>query len=161
VPARVAAAARYARPMSRLAALAAVAVPLAALDLVWKATSPTPEWAYHARSPAWLALSLAVLVSTFLLARVPSFAVTLTAGVLAAGILGNSVSGASNELRVPNPIVVRTESAIVAFNLADVLALAGIAGLVAALASLLIRNRERFELARSRASTAQDSETFE
>jgi hypothetical protein len=45
-------------------------------------------------------------------------------------------------MRVPNPIVLAGNRAIVAFNLADVWALAGIVLLVAAIGTWLVRNRE-------------------
>jgi hypothetical protein len=118
-------------------------VPLAAADLWVKATEPTPAWAYHERSLAWLALSTALFFGMFVVARIPSALVPAAAGVLAGGLLGNSLSAAWNGMLVPNPLVVGGSEALFAFNLADVWALLGIALLVFGIAVWLIGNRER------------------
>ncbi len=120
-----------------------VAIPLAALDIWVKATVPTEPWAYHTRSYGWLALSLGVLAAMMLISQVPSTVVAAAAGVLAAGVLGNGLSAAWNGMEVPNPLVVDSDRAIVAFNLADVWALTGIVLLVVALGTWLVRNRDR------------------
>jgi len=119
-----------------------VAVPLAAMDLFVKATSPTEPWAYHRRSLAWLALSIVLFFSMLAIARIPSTLVAPAAGVLCAGILGNSLSAAWNGMEVPNPLVIDSDHAIVAFNLADVWAVSGIFLLVLSIGVWLIRNRE-------------------
>ena len=75
------------------------------------------------------------------IARIPSALVAPAAGVLCAGILGNSLSAAWNGMEVPNPFVVGFEHGLVAFNLADVWALVGIFLLVLAIGVWLIRNR--------------------
>lgn len=126
----------------RIAVLLAVALPLAIVDLAYKAAVPTEWWAYHQRSLPWLALSLALFMGTVGLVRVPSLAVPPAAGLLAAGVLGNAMSAAWNGLRVPNPIVVRGDQVVVAFNVADVYALAGILALTITLSVWLVRNRE-------------------
>ncbi len=126
----------------RLAVLLAVAVPLAAADLAYKASAETPWWAYHERSPAWIGLCIVLFAAILALVRIPSPAVPPAAGLLAAGVLGNMTSAAWNGLRVPNPIVVEGDHAILAFNLADVWALAGILTLMVSLSVWLIRNRE-------------------
>jgi len=126
----------------RLAVLLAVALPLALVDLAHKASAETQVWAYHERSLAWLGLCLVLLVAIIGLARVPAAGVAPAAGLLAAGVLGNAMSAAWNDLRVPNPIVLRGDHVILAFNLADVLALTGILALVATLSVWLVRNRE-------------------
>ena len=118
-----------------------VAVPLAAADLYVKATIPTEPWAYHQRSIAWLFLSFALFGGMILIARIPSLLVAPAAGILAAGILGNSLSAAWNDMQVPNPFVVGGESALIAFNLADIWALTGILALVLTIGIWLIRNR--------------------
>jgi len=125
----------------RLAVLLAVALPLAAADLVYKAEVETYWWAYHERSFAWIVLCGVLFVATLGLARVPSPVVPPAAGLLAAGVLGNGLSAAWNDLRVPNPIVLHGERSILAFNLADIWALTGILLLVASLSLWLIRNR--------------------
>jgi hypothetical protein len=118
-----------------------VAIPLAAVDLFVKATLPTESWAYHERSVAWLFLSFALLAGMMLIAQIPSRLVPPAAGILAAGILGNGLSAAWNDMEVPNPLVIGGDSALVAFNLADIWALTGILVLVLTIGSWLIRNR--------------------
>lgn len=118
-----------------------VALPLAAADLLVKASEPTATWAFHERSYGWLVLSLAMVAGMVCVARVPSVLVAPAAGVLAGGLLGNCFSAAWNDMQVPNPLVLSGDRGFVAFNLADVWALAGILLLVLALGTWLIRNR--------------------
>ncbi len=127
--------------MRRVGIVLAVALPLAAADLWVKTARPTAPWAYHERSLAWLALSVALVAGLALLTRVPSPFVPPAAGVLVGGLLGNALSASWNEMRVPNPLVLGDGGTVVAFNLADVWALTGIAVLMAALAWWLVRNR--------------------
>ena len=117
-----------------------VAAPLAALDLVHKATVPTLDWAYHVRSSWWIVLALALVATCFALARVPSAAVALAAGVLAGGAAGNLLSALTSERGIPNPLLVGQET-IIAFNLADVATLLGIALLMGTLVATTVRNR--------------------
>jgi hypothetical protein len=128
--------------MGRLVIVLSVAVPLAAADLWVKAAEPTAPWAYHHRSGSWLLLSLALLAATVMVTRIPSSAVPPAAGVLAGGLLGNTLSAAWNGMTVPNPLVVTGEQSVVAFNLADVWALAGIVLLMASIGIWLVSNRE-------------------
>jgi lipoprotein signal peptidase len=125
----------------RIAVLFAVALPLAVVDLAHKASAQTELWAYHQRSLAWLVLCLALFLATVVLLRVPSAVVPPAAGLLAAGVLGNAMSAAWNDLRVPNPIVVRGDHVVLAFNLADICALVGILALMVSLSVWLVRNR--------------------
>ena len=127
--------------MRRVAIVLAVALPLAAADLVWKDIATTPHWAYHTRSPAWLGLSIGLILAAIAVARVPSVVVPLAAGVMAGGVLGNALSAAWNGLRVPNPIVASSQDAVIAFNLADVFTTTGILALTASLAVALVRHR--------------------
>lgn len=127
--------------MRGIAIMLCVALPLAAADLYVKAVAPTPDWAYHQRSYGWLALSLVLFCGMVLIARIPSRFVAPAAGVLAGGVIGNGLSAAYNQMEVPNPIVVDSDRAIIAFNLADVWALSGICLLVLALGAWLVRNR--------------------
>jgi hypothetical protein len=127
--------------MRGIAIMLCVALPLAAADLYVKVVVPTEDWAYHERSYGWLALSLVLFCGMVAIARIPSRLVAPAAGVLAGGIIGNGLSAAYNQMEVPNPIVVQSGHAIVAFNLADVWALSGICLLVLALGTWLVRNR--------------------
>jgi hypothetical protein len=127
--------------MVRAAAALGLALPLAAADLWLKAEATTPWWAYHERSPAWVLLCAVAVVGLVLVTRVPAPLVPPAAGVLLAGVLGNVLSAAWNDLQVPNPILVRGESAVVAFNLADLYAFVGVILLVAAVGGWLVRNR--------------------
>ena len=126
----------------RVALLLAVAVPLAVVDLVHKALATTPEWAYHHRGAAWIALSGFVLLGCLALARVPSTGVAAAAGLLAAGACGNGIAALAWERGIPNPLVWESSSHVAAFNLADVFTLVGIALLMVLLGSITIRNRE-------------------
>jgi len=119
-----------------------VAIPLAAVDLFVKATIPTQPWAYHQRSIAWLFLSFALFAGMILIAQIPSLLVPPAAGILAAGILGNSLSAAWNGMEVPNPLLAGGDNAFIAFNLADIWALTGILALVLTIGIWLIRNRD-------------------
>lgn len=130
--------------MSRRALLLlSVALPLAALDLVHKALATTPDWAYHPRGTAWITLSAFVLAGCLALTRVPSTLVAACAGVLAAGATGNGLAAVASERGIPNPLFLEFERGAIAFNIADLLTLAGIALLMVTLSSVTIRNREQ------------------
>ena len=126
----------------RLAVALLVALPLAAADLAVKATWPTPWWAYHQRSLAWVLLCLIVLAAISLLLRLPSLLVPPAAGILAGGVLGNALSAAWNGLAVPNPLVLTGSRSVIAFNLADVWVIVGLVTLVPLVGTWLIRHRE-------------------
>jgi uncharacterized membrane protein YjfL (UPF0719 family) len=111
------------------------AVVLAGADLIVKAA--LPAGLEHHRSPAWAAASLILLLVAFLVTRLPSRLLALAAGVFAGGLLGNLASAATHDRVVPNPFVVGG----LAFNLADVLLLAGIVLGIAATMRLAIRFR--------------------
>jgi lipoprotein signal peptidase len=101
-----------------------VALALTAADLLQKAREPVYG---HPRGAAYVVV--ATLLAAFVIAfvpRVPSRALSLAGGVACAGALGNLVSALVWRGGVPNPIVVGD----VAFNLADVCAVAGAASLV-------------------------------
>ena len=129
--------------LGRVALLLAVALPLTGADLLHKALATTPEWAYHDRGPAWIALSGFVVLGCLALARVPSIGVAAAAGLLAAGAAGNGIAALAWERGIPNPLTWESSSHVAAFNLADVFTLAGIALLMVLLGSVTIRNRER------------------
>ena len=72
--------------------------------------------------------------------------VTIGAGFLAGGVLGNLISGASDHLAVPNPLLVHTSTnGGIAFNFADAFIITGNVILVLALCTLVIKHRRRLE----------------
>lgn len=104
--------------------LIAVAVLLTAVDLVQKAGAPVYG---HPRGVGYVfvAAALTVLLVLFV-PRVPSRALAIAGGVAAAGAFGNLVSALTWRGGIPNPIVVGE----VAFNIADLCAVAGAVALV-------------------------------
>jgi hypothetical protein len=133
------------RVSDRLLVIVAPAVVLASVDQVVKATISTPLWAFHHRSHAWIALSVAVLVGAFFLSLVPSRAVALAAGVMCGGAIGNLVSARWDGNHVPNPLVIGDyqHGIAFAFNLADVFFLVGNLLLMASLIVMIVRRRDR------------------
>jgi lipoprotein signal peptidase len=127
----------------RLFVIVVAAFSLAAVDLDLKTAVSTPTWAYHYRPGSWVALCVVILVGALALARVPSSAVAVSAGILSGGVLGNLVSAKLNAEFVPNPIVIGNRFNGVAFNLADVFTLVGIVSLMGSLIIVSIRNRDR------------------
>jgi hypothetical protein len=122
---------------ARLSIFVAVALPLTAADLLTKAVVPTDPGLYHLRSSGWRIGSAALLVLALVLCRLPSRFVAAAAGVFAAGVAGNLVSALGHDGAVPNPFVAGT----VAFTLADVLLVAGVAVVGAAGMRLAVRHR--------------------
>jgi lipoprotein signal peptidase len=104
--------------------LIAVAAVLTAVDLVQKAGAPVYG---HPRGVGYVsvAAALTVLLALFV-PRVPSRALAIAGGVAAAGAFGNLVSALTWRGGIPNPIVVGE----VAFNIADLCAVAGAVALV-------------------------------
>ena len=87
-------------------------------------------------------LSVLMLVVALLLTRLPSRLLAGGAGLLAAGVLGNLVSARLHHGLVPNPFVVVLGRYLeLAFNLADLFVLAGIAVLNVAALRLAVRYR--------------------
>jgi len=136
------------RQTERLLSLVLVALLVACADGWVKAVDPAPSWAFHQRSLIWVVLSVLVLLGTIALSRVPSDGVTLGAGVLAGGVLGNLISAGTDHLAVPDPLLVSTHAGGFAFNLADLSILTGNLLLIVALSHLVIRNRHRLPLRR-------------
>jgi hypothetical protein len=130
---------------SRLLIVLALAAVLASVDLVVKSAVPTEWWAYHYRSDAWVAGSIALVIGACALALVPSRALAVAAGVVGGGVIGNVVSACMNDNRVPNPLVIGGYSGGFAFNVADVFILLGNLLLMAASIVLVIRNRHLLE----------------
>ena len=122
---------------ARLSILVAVAAPLAVADAVTKAALPTDPGLYHLRSGGWQLGSAALLGLAVLLSRLPSRLFAAAAGVFAAGVAGNLVSALGHDGAVPNPFVTGT----LAFNLADVLLVTGVALLGATGMRLAARHR--------------------
>src|SRR5512146_360580 len=126
----------------RLLVLWLLASTLAAFDLWVNVFVPTPDWAFHQRSGLWAFGCVVLLVAMVPLTRLPSPAVTIGAGFLAGGVLGNLISGASDHLAVPNPLLLHTSSGGgIAFNFADAFIITGNLILVLALCALVIKNR--------------------
>jgi hypothetical protein len=126
----------------RLLVLWLLASTLAAFDLWVNVVVPTPDWAFHQRSGLWAAGCVVLLVAVIPLTRLASPAVTIGAGFLAGGVLGNLISGASDHLAVPNPLLLHTStSGGIAFNFADAFIITGNLILVFALCALVVKNR--------------------
>jgi lipoprotein signal peptidase len=119
--------------MRRIVLLAVAAV-LTAVDLTEKAAQPVYG---HPRSAAYVVVGVAAVAALVLLVpRVPSLALSVCAGIAAAGALGNAASALMWRGGVPNPIVVGE----VAFNVADVCAVVGALGLVGGAALFALRH---------------------
>jgi hypothetical protein len=115
---------------------------VATIDLLHKTAVSTPY--HHLRSTAVVAVAaLVILALVMLVPRVPSRAASLGAGLAAGGALGNLVSVLAWSEGVPDPLVVAGARYGIAFNLADVFALAGDAMLVSAAVVYGLRNRLR------------------
>jgi hypothetical protein len=122
---------------ARIGILVAAALPLTAADLATKAVLPTDPSLFHERSTAWALASLALLAVAVALCRLPSRLLAAAAGVFASGLAGNLGSALRHHGAVPDPFVAGT----VAFNLADVLLVAGVALLGAAGMRLAVHHR--------------------
>jgi lipoprotein signal peptidase len=126
----------------RLLVLWLLASTLAAFDLWVNVFVPTPDWAFHQRSSLWAFGCVVLLGAVIPLTRLPSPAVTVGAGFLAGGVLGNLISGASDHLAVPNPLLIHTSTGGgIAFNFADAFIITGNLILVLTLCVIVIKNR--------------------
>lgn len=122
--------------------LACTAVSFAAIDLVHKAVSSANF--QHARTPfAAFVIASVVFALVALVPRVPSNAASVGAGIACGGALGNLVSLLAWGQGVPDPLVVNSATQGIAFNLADVFALAGDALLLSAIVVHGVRHRAR------------------
>ena len=126
---------------ARIAIVVFLAVPLAGLDLLVKSVLPTAPLFFHRRSGEWMILSAVMLVVALLLTRLPSRLLAGSAGLLAAGVLGNLMSARLHHGRVPNPFVIVRGDLQLAFNLADLLVLSGVVLLGVAGLRLAVRYR--------------------
>jgi lipoprotein signal peptidase len=123
---------------SRRALLVVTAIVFAAGDLAHKALDPARF--HHARTP-FVALVMAGVVAALvtLVPRIPSSAAAIGAGIASGGALGNLVSLLAWAQGIPDPLVFADR---VAFNLADLFALAGDALLLSAAVLYGLRHRE-------------------
>ena len=115
-----------------------VAAATAAVDLAVKAGTPTTY--FHERSGLYVLLAACALPWAAALVATGSRLVSAAGGVLVGGAIANVLSLALWPAGVPDPLVL----GVVAFNPADVFALAG--GLVLvplAVAVFAVRNRHR------------------
>ena len=114
--------------------LIAVALLLTAVDLGQKASAPVYG---HPRGVGYVVIAAALTVFLVVFVpRVPSRALAVAGGVAAAGAFGNLVSALAWRGGVPNPIVVGQ----LAFNVADLCAVAGAIALVVGAVVFGLRN---------------------
>jgi hypothetical protein len=132
-----------AQRVRRLRIAVVIALMVSCIDLWVKAALPTPDWALHQRSIQWVLGSWLLLFSILPLARVPSNAVAVGAGMFSGGVLGNLISAGTDHLAVPNPLLLQTNAGGFAFNLADAFIVGGNLILMIALSELVIRHRAR------------------
>ena len=120
--------------------LVCIAVSFAAIDLVHKSFASADF--HHARTPL-VALIMGALIAALviLVPRVPSNAAAIGAGIACGGALGNLISLLVWSQGVPDPLVVAGTLRGLAFNLADVFAIAGDALLLRAVVLHGIRHR--------------------
>ena len=122
--------------------LVCTAVSFAAIDLVHKSFAAADF--HHARAP-FVAVVIGTVIAALvvLVPRVPSNAAACGAGIACGGALGNLVSLFAWSQGVPDPLVVAGSMHGVAFNLADLFAIAGDALLLSAITLYGIRHRAR------------------
>jgi hypothetical protein len=140
----------------RLLAILLVALSVSCVDLWTKIALPTPPWALHQRSFAWALGCWVLLLASVQLARIPSSAITIGAGLFAGGVLGNLISAGTDHLAVPNPLLLNADGGGFAFNLADASIMIGNLILMIALCHLVIMNRERLPRLRRTSSASGD-----
>ena len=122
--------------------LVCIAVSFAAIDLVHKSFA-SAEF-HHARTQ-FVALIMAALIAALviLVPRVPSNTAAIGAGIACGGALGNLISLFAWSQGVPDPLVVEGTMHGLAFNLADLFAIAGDALLLSAVVLHGMRHRAR------------------
>jgi lipoprotein signal peptidase len=126
----------------RQAMLVLTALICMTVDLMHKAVVPTEL--YHARSP-FVALLLAALVAALIVVvpRLPSNAAAIGAGIVCGGALGNLISIFAWTQGVPDPLMIVTDTHVLAFNLADLFAVTGDVVLLTAAVLHGLRHRAR------------------
>jgi lipoprotein signal peptidase len=112
------------------------------VDLMHK--TAVPAELYHARSP-FVAVFLGALVVALMIVvpRLPSNAAALGGGIVCGGALGNLVSIFAWSQGVPDPLMIVTNTHVLAFNLADVFAVIGDVLLLSAAIVYGLRQRAR------------------
>ena len=120
--------------------LVCTALLCASLDLLHK--SSTSAEFHHARTP-YVTLVMGALIAALLLLvpRLPSNVAAFGAGVACGGALGNLISLLAWSQGVPDPFVVTGATHGLAFNLADLFAVAGDAMLLSAVVLLGLQRR--------------------
>jgi lipoprotein signal peptidase len=120
--------------------LICTALTFAAVDLLHKVL--TPAEFHHARTP-YVALVMGALITALviLVPRLPSNAAAVGAGVACGGALGNLVSLLAWTQGVPDPLVIANATHGLAFNLADLFAVAGDSVLLSAVVLVGIQRR--------------------
>ena len=122
--------------------LVCTAVSFAAIDLVHKSLAPAEF--HHARTQlAALVMGALIAALVVLVPRIPSNAAAVGAGIACGGALGNLVSLLAWSQGVPDPLVVSGTLHGVAFNLADLFAVAGDVLLLSAVVVHGVRHRAR------------------
>ena len=128
--------------MGRLRFVALLAVLIAAVDLVFaKAAEHHHPGFDHHRSVVWVGLSLLVFVFAGALACLPSRRLALGCALQAGGTLGNLLWAVSHDDVVSNSFVLRGGEGGIAFTLADVFVLSGIAVIIVGSMRMTIRYR--------------------
>jgi lipoprotein signal peptidase len=120
--------------------LVCTALLCASIDLLHKTTAPADF--HHARTP-YVTLLMAGLIAALVLLvpRLPSNVAAFGAGVACGGALGNLISLLVWSQGVPDPFVVAGATHGLAFNLADLFAVAGDATLLSAVVLLGLQRR--------------------
>ena len=114
--------------------LVSVALVLTGLDLVQKASAPVYG---HPRGVVYVFVAAALTgLPALFVPRVPSRPLAIAGGIAAAGAFGNLVSALAWRDGIPNPIV----AGDIAFNIADVCAVAGSVALVLGAALFALRH---------------------
>jgi lipoprotein signal peptidase len=128
------------RVKPRRTLLVCTAVSFAAIDLAHKSLASADF--HHARTP-FVTLVMGALIAALvvLVPRVPSNAAAVGAGIACGGTLGNLISLLVWSQGVPDPLVVAGRVQGLAFNLADLFAIAGDMLLVSAVALHGVRHR--------------------
>jgi lipoprotein signal peptidase len=128
----------------RRALLVVIAISFAAIDLLHKAIAHAEF--HHARTPFVGVLMVALVAALVtLVPRIPSNAAALGAGIACGGALGNLVSLFVWSQGVPDPLLLAGDTHGLAFNLADLFALAGDVLLLSAAAIHGVRHRDRLQ----------------